>query len=153
MSEHSVQHGTFTIERIYPVAPAKVYAAFATPEGKAAWFSGPADKWTPLKREFDFRVGGKEHASGKMLNGPVSHFDAIYLDIVPDARIVYAYHMHLDDRHISCSLATVEIKPEGHGTKLIFTEQAAFLDGYDDSGSRERGTKGLLDQLGAALTK
>lgn len=153
MTEHTTQHGSFTIERVYQVAPAKVFAAFADPDAKAAWFAGPPGKWTPLRRQFDFRVGGKEHASGQMLDGPATYFDAIYLDIVPDVRIIYAYDMHLDDKHISCSLATIELKPQGSGTRLIFTEQAAFLDGYDDAGSREQGTKGLLDQLGAALAK
>jgi hypothetical protein len=33
----------------------------------------------------------------------------------------------------------------------VLTEQGVFLDGYDDAGSRERGTKGLLDKLEAAL--
>jgi uncharacterized protein YndB with AHSA1/START domain len=153
MSEHSAQHGTFTIDRIYPVSPAKVFAAFSTPEGKAAWFSGPPDKWTQLERSFDFRIGGKEHVSGQFAGGPISTFDAVYLDIVSNARIIYAYDMHLDDKHISVSLATIEMKAEGSGTRFTFTEQGVFLDGYDDSGSRERGTKGVLDQLGAALTK
>jgi hypothetical protein len=31
------------------------------------------------------------------------------------------------------------------------SEQGAFLDGYDDAGSREQGTGKLLDSLGAAL--
>jgi hypothetical protein len=50
------------------------------------------------------------------------------------------------------SLATLQIKPAGEGrAKLIVDEQGAFLDGYDDAGSRERGTGDLLDQLGASL--
>jgi hypothetical protein len=49
------------------------------------------------------------------------------------------------------SLATFELKAAGTGTRLILTEQGAFLDGYDDAGSRERGTAGLLDALGASL--
>jgi hypothetical protein len=35
--------------------------------------------------------------------------------------------------------------------RLVFTEQAVFLDGYDDAGSREHGTNWLLDKLGDAL--
>jgi len=31
------------------------------------------------------------------------------------------------------------------------TEQHAFLDGYEDGGSRERGTLGLIDNLEVAL--
>jgi hypothetical protein len=49
------------------------------------------------------------------------------------------------------SLATIELKPGGKGTKLIFTEQGAFLDGYDNAGSQERGTRGLLGALDASL--
>ncbi len=65
--------------------------------------------------------------------------------------IVYAYEMSLDGRKISVPLATLEIKPAGTGARLVVTEQGAFLDGYDDSGSRERGTGFLLDRLGASL--
>ena len=70
---------------------------------------------------------------------------------MPDRRIVYAYDMYVDDAKISGSLATVEFAPQGSGTRLRFTEQAVFLDGYDDAGSRERGTGGLLDNLGGTL--
>jgi hypothetical protein len=42
-------------------------------------------------------------------------------------------------------------KRDGGGTKLMVAEQGAFLDGYDDSGSREHGTAYLLDGLGASL--
>jgi hypothetical protein len=56
-------------------------------------------------------------------------------------------------RRISRRALTVEFKPAGVGTRLIYTEQGAFLDGYDDAGSREHGTRGLLDKLGAALAR
>ena len=46
----------------------------------------------------------------------------------------------------------MQIKPAGLGrATLEVTEQGAFLDGYDDAGSRERGTGFLLDRLGASL--
>ena len=54
---------------------------------------------------------------------------------------------------ISVSLATLELKPAGTGTRPIFTEQDVFLDGYDESGSRERGTRELLDKLDAKLRR
>jgi hypothetical protein len=51
------------------------------------------------------------------------------------------------------SLATVELQPKGAGTRLKFTEQAVFLDDFNDAGGRERGTGFLLDQLGEALER
>jgi hypothetical protein len=49
------------------------------------------------------------------------------------------------------SLATLQLTADGAGTTLSVTEQGAFLDGYDDAGSREHGTGMLLDALGASL--
>ena len=150
MTDRSATHGSFTLERVYDAAPARVFAAWADLASKARWFVGPAD-WQLLERAMEFRVGGKERLSGRKGSGIVSTFDSVYLDIVPDQRIIYSYDMRLDGRHISVSLATVELTPEGAGTRLVITEQGVFLDGYDDAGSRERGTRILLDQLGGEL--
>jgi uncharacterized protein YndB with AHSA1/START domain len=86
-----------------------------------------------------------------MASGNVHRFDCVYQDIVPGERIVYSYDMHIAEARISVSLATIEFKASGAGTRLVFTEQAVFLDGYDDAGSRERGTAELLDKLERSL--
>jgi uncharacterized protein YndB with AHSA1/START domain len=151
MTEHTAQHGSFTIERKFDAPPALVYSAFATEKGKQAWFSGPSDAWALEDRAFEFRVGGRETLTGKWKSGMVSRFDAHYHDIVPDARIIYSYTMYVNDNKISVSLATIEFRKAGAGTLLVLNEQGAFLDGYDDSGSRERGTMGLIDKLEAAI--
>ncbi len=149
MTKHSAVHATFVIERTYPVTPEKVFKAFADPKLKPRWFGGPAE-WEP-KFTSDFRVGGRESNTGGPKGGTFHAFDALYQDIVPNERIIFSYDMHLDGRKISVSLTTVEMKPEGKGTKLTFTEQGVYLDGYDDAGSREEGTKWLLDNLGKFL--
>src|SRR6185312_809123 len=146
MSERKAEHGNFTIERRFDAPPALVYSAFATEKGKHAWFSGPSDTWSLQDRAFDFRVGGSEVLSGKWTNGRITRFDAQFHDIVPDERIIYSYTMHVDGKKISVSLATIEFKKAGAGTLLVLNEQGAFLDGYDDAGSRERGTIGLIDK-------
>jgi uncharacterized protein YndB with AHSA1/START domain len=153
MTERSTDHATFVIERSYAALPARVFKAWAEPAAKARWFAGPPDKWQETIREFDFRVGGRERVSGIWPGGKVSAFDGHYQDIVPDQRIIYSYDMHVDRVRISVSLATVEFRPDGRGTRLIFTEQAVFLDSYDDAGSREHGTHGLLDRLEAELRR
>jgi uncharacterized protein YndB with AHSA1/START domain len=150
MTERKVTHSTFVVERTYPASPARVFAAFADPKIKDRWFVGP-DEWGPDEREMDFRVGGRETSRGGPKGGPIHAFDALYYDIVPNERIVFAYDMHLDDTRISVSLATIELKTDGAGTRLIYTEQGAFLDGFDDPAGREHGTGELLDQLGRVL--
>jgi uncharacterized protein YndB with AHSA1/START domain len=148
----SVVHGAFHLERIYNATAEQVYKALSDEAAKNRWFYGPQG-WRPIERFMDFRVGGRERAKGRFEGGVTTTFDAIYHDIVPRERIVYTYEMHLDDRKISVSLATLQIKPSGEGrTKLLVDEQGAFLDGYDDAGSREHGTGELLDKLGASLS-
>jgi uncharacterized protein YndB with AHSA1/START domain len=152
MNGPSVAHATFVIERDYPVPPARVFAALADPAAKAKWFIGP-EGWTQKERAMDFRVGGRERVVGSFSSGLTSAFDCTYLDIIRDRRIAYSYVMHINENKISASLATVEFTPTAAGTKLTFTEQGAFLDGYDDAGKREHGTGGLLDKLGAFLQR
>lgn len=150
MTERSVTHATFVIERDYRHPPAKVFAAFADPKSKAKWFGGP-DDWEKSNHRLDFRIGGKESVSGGPPGGPVHYYNAEYWQITQNERIVSSYEMHIDERRISVSLATMEFKLHGAGTKFVLTEQGAFLDGYDDAGERERGTNELLDQLAAYL--
>jgi uncharacterized protein YndB with AHSA1/START domain len=150
MTKRSANHATFVIERVYDASPARVFAAWSDSKAKARWFVGP-DNWDKSNHTMDFRVGGRESVSGGPPGGQVHYYNSLYQDIVPNERIVSTYDMHLDKVRISVSLATVELKPAGGGTRLIYTEQGVFLDGYDDAGSRERGTKDLLDNLGKAL--
>lgn len=151
MTKKTATHSTFVIERHLDAKPERVWRAWSDPAAKSLWFGGPSEIWTKLEWTMDFRVGGHDRASGDFKNGPQSRFDSTYFDIIPNERIVYAYEMHLDDKKISVSLATIELTAEGGGTRLVVTEQGAFLDGYDDAGSREQGTKQLMDRLEASL--
>ncbi len=149
MNERSVAHATFAIDRTYDASPARVFNAWADPAAKIRWF-GPSEL-AKGGHELDFRVGGGERLSVAAPDGSTYVFDSRYQDIVPDRRIVYAYEMHHDEKRISVSLATVELEPDGAGTRLIFTEQGAFLDGLDTPTEREHGTGILLDRLGDEL--
>jgi uncharacterized protein YndB with AHSA1/START domain len=152
MTDRSVVHSTFVIERTYDVPPVRVFAAWASQEAKSRWFGSPGDD--DQHYELDFRVGGRESWRGGT-GGPTGQstfsFDAVYQDIVQDQRIVYAYDMHMDDQRISVSLSTVELEAVDGGTRLTYTEQGAFLDGLDEPGRREGGTGTLFDKLGEVL--
>lgn len=152
MTNRSAEHGSFTIERTYDSSPAQVFKAWADPGAKAHWFRGPPE-WKERVRELEFRVGGRERLTGTWPGGRMSHYDARYWDIVPNQRLVFTYDMHVDDKRISVSLATVQFNPAGAGTRLTFTEQAVFLDGFVDGGGREKGTRAHLERLDEALKR
>ena len=147
----SVSHATFSLKRTYDAPIARVWAAITEEAAKSKWFGGASAQWELLERHMDVRVGGSERLRGRWKDGTISTFDATYYDVVSNERLVYAYEMHLNGAKISVSLATMELEAEGARTMLMITEQGAFLDGYDDVGSREQGTSQLLDALGASL--
>jgi uncharacterized protein YndB with AHSA1/START domain len=147
----SVVHATFHLERTYDASPARVWRALTDEQAKQKWFCGTPGKWELIERRMDVRVGGTERLKGRWEGGVVSTFDATYHDIIPHQRLVYSYVMYLDDKKISVSLATMQLEERNGETALMVTEQGAFLDGYDDAGSRERGTGYLLDALGKSL--
>jgi uncharacterized protein YndB with AHSA1/START domain len=146
----SVVHDSFTIERTYPVEPAKVFAAWATIEAKKQWFGNEEGIEPVGEQSLEFRVGGREHFSAKA-EGKLFDFDATYCDIVDNERIVWTYDMRMDGQRISVSLATVEIAGTPGGAKLTMTEQGAFLDGLDTNEQRREGTEQFLDNLATFL--
>lgn len=151
MTKRSTTHATFVIEREYKATPARVFAAFADLKNKSKWFGGPEGWDVASAHKLDFRVGGAESVAGGPPGGAVHAYNATFWDIVENERIVSAYEMRLDQQRISVSLATTEIKPNGAGSRLIYTEQGVYLDGYDDAGQREEGTQQLFNNLEAFL--
>lgn len=150
MKARTVVHGTFVIEKKYPAAPERVFAAFADPTKKRRWY-GESDEGTLEEFESDFRVGGKERTVRRAKNGWIFTANTFYLDILPNRHIVFAYTMSMGDKRISSSQSTVEIVAEGSATKLIFTEQGAFFEGADGPKMREDGWRLLLGRLAEEL--
>lgn len=151
MSTRSTVHANFSIERDYPYPPARVFHAFADEGAKASWFADSPAEMSTDRLEFDFRVGGLERLAMQVKDGPSITYDARYEDIVTNERIVSSYIMTMDGERISVSVATTEFVATDAGTRLILTEQGAFLDGLDNNAQREQGTRELLQSLGQAL--
>ena len=147
MTERSIAHGTFVLERTYPVSPTRVFRAWSDPAIKKRWFGGGAEP-----KIFEFREGGRElveSGEGEFQFG----FDVRYEDIVEDNRIIYTYYMTMGGKRISVSVAAVELFVDGDGTRMTVTEHGCFLDGLDNMDQRKRGTDMLLDALGAELVR
>ncbi|HZW27325.1 MAG TPA: SRPBCC domain-containing protein [Trueperaceae bacterium] len=149
-----VIHDSFTVQRRYRSGVQAVWRAFADPEVKRRWFA-EGEGFEVLEYGLDFRVGGREHGSFKVLNAPVPlgvvSNETRYFDIREGRRIAAAYSMSNDGVPFSVSLVTVTFEPDGDGTLVTHHESATFFEGADGVGMRERGTRSLLESLAKEL--
>ena len=152
VTERSQTHATFVIERTYPVPVEAVWHALSDNDERDQWF-GAGDAFDVQEKTHEFRVGGHGTEEGQWHGGPRSRFISVYTDIVDLQRIVFTYDMWVEERHLSTSLTTIVLEPDGDHTRLTYTEQGVHYDGLDSPEGREEGTKGLLDQLGACLIR
>jgi len=152
MTDRRVDHESFTIERRFAAPPERLFAAWADPSAKRRWFA-EGEGFRLKTHSLDFRIGGAEVCDGLESSGRSFLNETVYHDIVEDRRIVFSYRMVIGGLPISVSLATVELEPAGSETRLVFTEQAAFLDGADTRAAREGGWGWQLDRLADHLSK
>lgn len=145
MNAQEIEHTTFVVERELPGSPAHAFRFWADPVFKNRW-SGCHAEWTVLEDVFDFRAGGSEAKRWRMPSGDELSFRAVYLDVEPAQRIIYAYEMSLGGARVSASLVTIELRPKGARTKVTVTEQAAFLGGGHVR-ARVQGTEEGYDRL------
>lgn len=152
MPERSVTHATFRIERVYDSSPAEVFAAYADPAARRRWFV-EGEGWDIESCELDFRQGAADHSTFRFRGGPLIRNDTYYHEIVENERFVFSYAMVVADNRISASLGTVELIPGGAGTRHVYTEQGAYLDGYDQVEQREEGCRQLNEALARELQR
>jgi len=145
MTDRKAAHTSFTITRDLPAPPAAVFRAWSDPVARRRW----TECHPSMTREhsLDFRPGGVELNRITAPDGAVFLVEARFIEILPDQRIIYAYDYRVGDRRTSASLVTVEFAPAGRGTRMLFTEQVAFLDGHDEREERIEGTDEGFDRL------
>ncbi|WOB09512.1 SRPBCC family protein [Piscinibacter gummiphilus] len=142
-------HTDFILEREFAATPEAVFRAWADPEVKRAWSDCHAEHTTAYS--LDFRPLGREHHEVAYPDGRVQVIDKVFFDITEPRRIVFAYDIGVDGRRLSVSLVTVEFSPVQRGTRMVYTEQLAYLDGHEDRAQRLRGTEEGLDRLAGVL--
>lgn len=140
-----VHHSTFTLERRFPVPIQQVFEAWGNPEARKRWMAQGAD------HSQDFAVGGHETVRGFDREGNALTHKAVYVDIVPNQRILTTSTLHNEDQLSTVSATSVEFHAEEPGTLVVVTEHGIYLPGQEQPEWREQGTAQQLDTLAAEL--
>ncbi len=142
---------TFKVERNYPHAVTRVFAALTQKDLVRRW--RVEDEGCEVREfDYDFRVDGRELSRFQYAGGPEIRLDAQFLDIQRDARIVYSYRMSVGETVLSVSLATIELQATAPtSTHLLHSEFGIYFDSPDSAAGREQGCRLLLEKLAAFL--
>ena len=157
MEKATVIHRSFTLERRFGGAPAKVFRALAEPEKKRRWFSDSPNHEV-VEFVMDFREGGAEKMKYRFNNqtrfpGVILENAGRYEDILEGRRVVHTSTMTIAGRRISVSLVTYDLLPEGEGTMLRLTFQGAFFEGADGPEIRKAGWEVVMERLGGEVAR
>jgi uncharacterized protein YndB with AHSA1/START domain len=133
----------FRMSRVFDAPKRLVFAAWSKAEDVARWFT-PSPLTTP-RCEVDLRTGGVFRVVMKMPDGPEFPMDAIFTEVVPEARIVFRATIHGGLE----VLTTVTFSEEAGETTLVVHQVYSRDDGAVQGAAA--GWTRTLDQLAAQL--
>ena len=157
MTESKAVHSTFVVERNFNKPVEKVFAAFSDLDKVRRWY-GEGEGHDVEEFRSDFKVGGEQMLRYKLKAGtPVAGMtirnEGRFQEIQPNARIVLASTMDLNDTRILVGIATIELSEHTGKTALVLTHQGVYLSEGLTPGMIEAGWKSLLEKLAAELDR
>src|SRR5262245_37914836 len=141
---------TIKLERTIAASPDEVFAAWTNPAVMVNWFAPSDDFATPIA-EVDLQVAGKYRVGMRNPNGNVHIVSGKYCRVDPPNSLCFTWAWDTPRRDSHETQVTLEIRPHGDGTNLIFTHER-----FRDSALRDdhaKGWTGCLDRLVRKLSK
>jgi uncharacterized protein YndB with AHSA1/START domain len=151
------------LERVVPVAPSKVWAAWTDPKHIVHWFT--PSPWSTTKAEVDLRPGGRFFTVMRSPEGQEFPNEGCFLEVVPEKRLVWTNALlpgwrpaplpkddHCGHFHMT---AAILLEPEGKGTRYtahVLHQDEAGRKSHEEMGFRDGWGK-ALDQLVAHMSK
>jgi uncharacterized protein YndB with AHSA1/START domain len=123
-----------TLNRLYPVAPEKVYRAWTDPQAIKRWW-GPGGRDPVSLAELDVRVGGRFRIVFGGADGRAHEVQGIYKEVVPNRRLVFTWTWPNSTPERE-SLVTITFRAAAGGTELDFRHGQLFDETVRDNHRR-----------------
>ncbi len=114
------------LERVVPVAPELVWAAWTQPEQLKKWFA--PRPWTTVECQIDLRVGGLCSTTMRSPEGQDFPNTGCYLEIIPNQKLVFTDALGADFRPSDKPFFTATILLEAHGAGTKYSAIARHKD-------------------------
>ena len=147
MEPRLAEKPSLTLSRRYPVAPEKVWRAWTDAQAVKKWW-GPGPGEPVSAAELDVRVGGRFRIVFGGPDGKAHECAGVYQEVVPNRKLVFTWCWP-NTTPERVSVVTIEFRPVGKETDLLFKHEQLFDEKVRDD--HKRGWTGSLDKLGAYL--
>jgi uncharacterized protein YndB with AHSA1/START domain len=142
LSETSLQ-----LERIIAAPPEEVFDAWIRSEIMTRWYA-PSDEFTTVVHRADAKVGGGYRIEMRKPDGTIHFVHGTYEELTRPKRLVFTWEWETNLAEGN-TLVTVDLAPEGKGTKLTLTHER-----FPDAKTRDshaQGWIGCLDHLARTI--
>jgi uncharacterized protein YndB with AHSA1/START domain len=145
---------TIKSERFLAVPPDRVFRAWSDRDERLQW-DVPGNNWIIDDFQHEFREDGIETSRFGPKGEPTAETFGRYLIIEPPRRIVNAGVMRSvkTGEVSSATMMTLNLEPEGDGTRLTLIDQSVFLGRGETATMRRHGWDEILDKLSDYLKK
>lgn len=130
------------IDRDYPCAVEKVWAAWTDPQALSQWF-GIGRPGAVTQAEIDLRVGGRYRIVTRLPDGGANDVSGEYQEVVTHSRLVFTWAWASTPERVSRVSIDFVARPAGTAMKFVhdrfFDDQARI--------NHERGWSSLLGHL------
>lgn len=151
MPHESLVHATRTFERTFSVPVSRLFRAWESPDERALW--GAPDPAVSLRyHAADFTPGGEDVCNCVVGDQVVATVRTRWLDVTPPRRIVATETIADLERVQGVSLFSVELLPDGPGSRLVLTLQTVAFDGSGLERDVVVGWSAALDHLERLVT-
>lgn len=125
---------SLNLQRIYPVAPEKVWRAWTDPEAIKRWW-GPGGYDPVSLAELDVRVGGRFRIIFGGPDGKAHEVQGVYREVAPPRKLVFTWTWPNSTPERE-SLVTIVFRKTAQGTELDFTHAQLIDDTVRDNHRR-----------------
>lgn len=149
MTDPKVNHATIVVERRLKASPERVFQAWTTERGE---WEVPNDDWVLAEHRDDVRVDGEQYSRFGPRGDERLEARGRYLVVERNRLLILAGVMHDKGAPMTATQTTIELLPDGRGTRMILTDQSAFF-GWESPDDRRSGWEITARRLEAHLAR